>query len=185
MELAPSGHIARHHDTSRHDELPGVALRVLGRVNEQPEDGRWQGLPPDGPGVEGSLGRSLPQRVCEPLGGSADRRHKVGRRLGSVCPLNCESGELLGRERLSAGISRHAVQHAHDVPQVEPHGRDAGRSRLQTGIGKRGERRADVLDGMLEGVRDRLKDWSDARDGSSEPWLRRDEHGKSGEAVAV
>ena len=157
-------------DRRRHQELPGVPLRVLGRVDEQPQDRRRHAVAPDGPRLQERARVGRADLVERAVHGVLERRRQPARGEGGAgLALGPERGELGVRERLAAGVRQQPVEDAGEVLEVEPDRGPPRRPRPQSGVGHVAGDLRDVLSGLDERVRDGLEQVGDAGERPSQP----------------
>lgn len=156
------------HNLSGGDGLAGMALGVVGTMEEQTANGGGESLAADAAGlIEIGCGEGLntAQGVFDSLPEFAEQLG-VGGVRGQ---LGFERGQLLGAELATFGIGEQTVEAAHDVAQVEGDGGDIRGTGVKGFGGQRGAPLFDVLAGELEGMDDGSQDRRDCGVGSAQP----------------
>ena len=131
--------------------MAGVALSVVGTVDEEASDGGGKGTAAYGSGlieVCGSEGADAAEGVVEAL----MEFFEEGGFRGTGFEFGAEGFELGGCELVAFGVGEEAIETAHDVAQVKGDGGDVGGAGVEGGVGERGAGVVDVLAGELEGV---------------------------------
>jgi hypothetical protein len=146
------------HDPRRRDDLPYMALGVLGGVHQQADHGRGEGEAADAARLEERRFRSGSELcegaldlLLESLGESSGLvRWGPGSRFAfQECPL-------LRGEPLASGVGEKPVQAAGGVADMETHGRSPAGPRPEMRLGERSDSPAHVFYRLEKSVSHRL-----------------------------
>jgi hypothetical protein len=161
-------------DAHSDQQLTHVTLHVLGRVEEKSLYGCWK--------LPASHGAAIRQRALVHGAELNDRLvHPVPQRVHQSirCRIGCwrdafrlELGPLHIRELLRRRIREESVDDAAHVLKMEAHARNATRSRPEFLVGEVVQKLLDILYGLQQRMRHRLKQRRHCGDRSSKPSFR-------------
>jgi hypothetical protein len=161
-------------DSHSDQQLAHVALHVLGRVEEKSLYGRWK--------LPASHGAAIRQRALvhgAELNDSLLHPVPQGLHQSSLCrsgrwrdAFRLELGPLHIRELLRRRIREESVHDTAHVLKMEAHTRNAARSRPELLVGEVVQKVLDILHGLQQRMRHRLKQRRHCGDRSSKPSFR-------------